>query len=87
MSITFEEALEIALGYCPDYNYYIEREPAFIFYDKDLFVLGGPESPIAVLKKDGSAIPFPAYISMYKDTEPLREGPIETAESNQQSGK
>ncbi|MGI6220951.1 MAG: hypothetical protein ACOYIP_03615 [Coriobacteriales bacterium] len=86
MSISFDEALEIALGYCPDYNYCVEKEPAFIFSVKDLFAFGGIGSPIAVLKKDGSVVPFPAYISMYKDTEPLREGPIETPEDNQQGG-
>ena len=71
----FNEALGIAREWNDEYDYCIEYENAFVFSKRDERSFGGFNSPVAVLKTDGSCASFVSVIGELGDE--VREGYIE----------
>ena len=73
--LDFADAMRVIDKYEHAFDYCTEYSDAFVFSKLDSMTFGGGESPVAVLKEDGSCINFVAYITMGHG-EGIREGYI-----------
>ena len=73
--ITYEEALRIAVNCWDEVDYVTEYEDAYVFSRYDDMSFGG-NSPVAVMKADGRAINFVAFLDSGCAGDPIREGYI-----------
>lgn len=74
MAVGFDEALAIAKSHWGEVDYCTEYEAAYSFSKKDDMSFGG-NSPVVVMKEDGRAVNFVAFIDMGA-SDPIREGYI-----------
>lgn len=76
MSVSFDEALEIAKSKYPHpINYYEEYKDYFVFgFDDGTEYTGGSRSPIVIRKEDGQALNYaPIFFNLDADAEDVGE--------------
>jgi hypothetical protein len=75
--ITLDEAVEIAHRYNKRFDYFFETDKSFILGVKSNETdAGGSDSPIVIVKEDGSALNFVSALTSGLVGETIREGDV-----------
>jgi hypothetical protein len=75
--IALDEAVEIAHRYNRRFDHFAETEKSFILSVNAAFMdVGGSDSPIVIVKEDGSALNFVSALTSGLVGETIREGDV-----------